>query len=196
MTEKMLGALAEGRFRDPAWVERLLHRFADYYFDALVCFDCGDEPPPEVWRQVHAASCGGSLHVLQHLLLGMNAHINYDLVLTLDDLLRPEWTALDDDGRAVRLHDHRRVNDVIAETIDVVQDTVVERHDPALDWIDRMLGRLDERLLSRLVTGWREEVWERAVDLLEEPAPQARTRRRLELEREVLRRGELLLFWS
>ena len=196
MTDNMLQALSAGRFQDRAWVDRLLHRFAGYYFDALACYDCGDRATPEVWRQVHEASCTRPLHVMQHLLLGMNAHINYDLVLTLDDLLRPEWVSLGDRGRERRLHDHRRVNDIIAETIDVVQDTVVERHDPALDVADRLLGRLDERLLSRLVTRWREEVWEKAVDLLEEPADPIRERRRRDLELEVLRRGELLLLGS
>jgi hypothetical protein len=124
----------------------------------------------------------------------MNAHINYDLVLTLDEMLRPEWDRLSEAERGMRLADHRLVNAVIAETIDVVQDSVVERHDPALEIADVILGPLDERILSLLVTRWREEVWERAVDLLECPERGGRRGELLRrLEEEVLRRGDLLL---
>ena len=193
MTGNMLEALTSGRFQDQLWVDRLLHRFADYYFDALTCFDCGDRPTPRVWRQVHEASSRRPLHVLQHLLLGMNAHINYDLVLTLDDLLRPEWADLDGASRLRRRDDHRGVNEVIAETIDVVQDTVVERHEPLMDWVDRLLGPVDEYLLSTLVSRWREEVWETAVRFLDHPSPEAREVLRRQLEERVLERGELLL---
>ncbi|MEM6377998.1 MAG: DUF5995 family protein, partial [Bacteroidota bacterium] len=35
MTDNMLAALEEKRFQDNPWVKRLLHRFADYYFEAL-----------------------------------------------------------------------------------------------------------------------------------------------------------------
>ncbi|MEJ2540921.1 MAG: DUF5995 family protein [Gemmatimonadota bacterium] len=194
MTDNMLAALHGGRFQDTAWVERLLHRFAGYYFDALDCYDCGEPPAPQVWRQVHEASRHRPLHVLQHLLLGMNAHINYDLVLTLDELLRPEWGSLDEADRRKRLADHRQVNAIIAETIDLVQDSVVERHDPALEIADLLLGPFDERILSLLVSRWREEVWEKAVELLKCPERGGRRRGiRSRLEADVLRRGELLL---
>ena len=193
MTGNMLEALETGHFRDDVWVGRLLHRFADYYFEALNCYDCGAAPTPPVWRQVHEASCRRPLHVMQHLLLGMNAHINYDLVLTLDELLRPEWPGLDGAARRRRREDHRRVNQVIADTIDVVQDTVVERHEPWMDWADRLLGPLDEYLLSGLVSRWREEVWEAAEELLDDPDPDTRERLRRRLEDSVLERGELLL---
>lgn len=193
MTENMLSALESGRFQDRAWVDRLLHRFADYYFDALGAYERGEGPIPEVWRQVHEASRRRPLHVLQHLLLGMNAHINYDLVLTLDELLRPEWCELDPEDRARRRADHRMVDAVIAETIDLVQDTVVERHDPLMEWADRLMGPLDERILSGLVTRWRAEVWDRAVQLVDCEAADRREGLRRALEGEVLQRGDLLL---
>ena len=104
---------------------------------------------------------------LQRLFLGVNAHINYDLVLTLIDLLRDEWSHLDEHGIAHRLSDHRKVNEIIANTIDEVQDTILEREAPALDLIDKGLGRLDEMLIAKLITAWRDRVWEQAVYLLD-----------------------------
>lgn len=193
MTENMLSALDQGRFEDVEWVDRLLHRFAGYYFDALSCYERGKDPVPPVWHQVHESSTRRPLHVLQHLLLGMNAHINFDLVLTLDELLEQDWCALGSSDRARRHADHLLVNDVIAETIDEVQDRVVERYDPRLDWLDRLLGRLDERLLSAVVTHWRDDVWKEAVGLIECSDRGDRTSRITSLERDVLDRGRLIL---
>jgi hypothetical protein len=145
MSANMLQALEDNRFQNTEWVATLLHRFADYYFDALACFDCGEEVPA-VWQHVHQLSTGKKLHVLQHLLLGVNAHINYDLVLTLNDVLKKDWQKLSPEERQSRYQDHVRVNTIIAETIDKVQDEVVEQYNPRMDLVDQLMGRLDEKL--------------------------------------------------
>jgi broad-specificity NMP kinase len=191
MTANMLTAVAERRFGDNEWVERLLHRFADYYFEALACFDCGDQVPL-VWQGVHAAAAGRELHVLQHLLLGVNAHINYDLVLTLHELLRPEWASLSEEVRKRRYQDHRLVNTIIAETIDRVQDEVVEQYAPAMELVDRALGRLDEKILTGLITRWREAVWGHALTLLECTNASQQEQQRRQVETSVLRNARWL----
>jgi hypothetical protein len=126
MTANMLVAVEQQRFRDNEWVNRLLHRFAEYYFEALTCYDCG-ETGPAIWQYTHQRAREGRLHTLQHLLLGVNAHINYDLVLTLHEILAPEWPRLPASAKEVRYEDHCLVNTVIAETIDQVQDEVIEK---------------------------------------------------------------------
>lgn len=192
MTENMLQALDQGRFRDGVWVDGLLHRFADYYFDALTCYDCDDPTVPRAWHVVHSATTHQSMHVLQHLLLGVNAHINYDLVLTLYDMLQPEWSALDGASRARRLEDHLTVNQVIAETVDRVQDEVVERQDPVMELVDVVMGRLDERFFAALITSWRHRVWDRAQAMLATGSESERESLRRQIEDEVLRMGRFI----
>ncbi len=165
MTENMVIALEEQRFLDGDWVAGMVHRFAEYYFDALACFDCGEEVP-ETWRFVHHAAEQEDLHVLQHLLLGVNAHINYDLVLTLYEILKPEWSRLSESDKQKRYQDHILVNTIIGETIDKVQDEVVEKHAPRMDLIDKLMGRLDERLITGLIRRWRKSVWQHTLELL------------------------------
>jgi hypothetical protein len=194
MTENMLKAIDAGRFKDGFWARKLLLRFADYYFLALDAYGCTDKECATVWTYAHDCSCRQNLHVMQHLLLGINAHINYDLVLSLVDLLEPEWAQLADTGRQNRYADHCLVNEIIAGTIDVVQDHVVERYDPRMDIIDRLFGRLDERLLSALITSWRQEVWDRAIRFLESP-PEAREPLRLALEKEVMKKAKWVLMF-
>ena len=49
MTANMLTSVAQRDFLDSAWVDRLLHRFADYYFDALEAFERDPATAPAVW---------------------------------------------------------------------------------------------------------------------------------------------------
>ena len=94
MTGNTLRAIEQGQFHDPRWVSQLLHHFADYYFLALDAYECNATETPAVWRMAHDAALAPDTQVLQDLLLGINAHINYDLVLTLVDMLEPEWAEL------------------------------------------------------------------------------------------------------
>ncbi|PPK87079.1 hypothetical protein CLV84_0012 [Neolewinella xylanilytica] len=191
MTANMLEAIDAGDFHDRAWITRLLHHFGGYYFDALTCFDCGD-PVPRVWEQVHVATARKELRTVQCLLLGVNAHINYDLVLTLYDLHKADWARLSPEQRRQRYEDHYRVNGVIADSIDRVQDELLAPGDPVMGWIDRACGRLDEYLIAGLISRWRDEVWDRAGSLLMRGDHTERERLRRELEEEVLERGRLL----
>lgn len=187
MTGNMLTALDNDRFHDTIWATQLLNVFADYYFHALAAYDQSPSETPAVWQFAHDAAKERKLHVMQHLFLGINAHINYDLVLTIVDMLQPEWHQLNEAQRQLRYEDHCKVNEVIAETIDQVQDTVIERYDPLMDVIDRMLGRVDEFLLSRLITHWRETVWQQAMSILACQHAQEREEIRLEVEEEALK---------
>jgi len=50
MTQNILKELEDGEFKDPRWVEQLLHRFAEYYFDALDAYELNSPNTPAVWR--------------------------------------------------------------------------------------------------------------------------------------------------
>lgn len=187
MTGNMLKAADRGEFRDAIWVTGLLERFADYYFDALDLCECNAPHRPLVWEHTHRMTLTRRLHVLQHLLLGINAHINYDLVLTLHDILKPEWPTADDRLRTQRLEDHLKVNDIIASTIDTVQDEIIEVQAPMMDVLDKLMGRVDEYLLSRLISRWRNDVWKETMAMLEITDPAKNEFQRRLLEQKVLR---------
>src|SRR6266852_7203894 len=65
-----------GGFADAEWVERWDVAFADLYLEALEASLAGRRPP-RPWDI--AFSAPADLPALRHVLLGMNAHINYDL---------------------------------------------------------------------------------------------------------------------
>lgn len=192
MTRNMLAALDDAEFQDAVWVDRLLERFAGYYFDALQVYERDRQGTPSVWRIAHDAAARDTM-TLQNLFLGVNAHINYDLVLTLVELLSAEWKTLDETGRRSRYLDYIHVNTVIARTIDVVQDEIVEHATPALRIVDDIFGPVDEWATERLIAAWREAVWRDAVTMLETPDPVAREGQRRHVEAVTLRRAEWIL---
>ncbi len=192
MTRNMLAAVDRREFDDPAWVDHLLHQFADYYFIALDTYEQNPEAAPAVWRATHRAAGQPRILPIQKLLMGVNAHINYDLVLALVDLLEPEWNALGQEQRAGRYADHCRVNTIISQTIDAVQDQVLQPAMPVMGIIDRLLGPFDERMISHLIAGWRERVWQHALDMIALPTPDQRAALTRQIEHETLRIGDLI----
>ena len=194
MTHNMRDAVQQDEFRDPGWVDHLVDHFAGYYFVALEAYEQNPAAAPPVWQLAHQAARDPQVVALQNLLLGVNAHINYDLVLTLVDMLKPEWGKLTDSQQDDRYVDYCHVNEVIGCTIDAVQDQVLEPAMPVMDLIDRLCGSLDERLISSLLANWRENVWSNAVRLLE--TAEALTYASLvdEMEQDAIRIGEAIGF--
>jgi hypothetical protein len=169
----------------------LLHHFAGYYFDALDAYEAEGEDPPAVWRCAHDAARRSNTPAISLLLLGVNAHINYDLVLAVADLLEPEWPALSDAERHARYEDYCRVNDTIGRTIDSVQDTILEKREPFMALVDTLFGPVDEWLVSRGITEWREEVWGHAVRRVETTGDAQREVLRQEIEASAMRWARL-----
>lgn len=193
MTRNMLIAIDADEFNDDGWVYELLHRFADYYFDALDAYEQDRAIAPAVWRTAFDATREPRTQVLQNLMLGVNAHINYDLVLTLVDMLEDEWSQLSTEERSRRYTDHCYVNFVIGRTIDTVQDTVIEQLAPQMDIVDKMLGPIDEWLTARLISNWRDEVWHNAIQILDTPDSETCDELRRHIEQTTLERADAIL---
>jgi hypothetical protein len=192
MTDNMLRGVAQACFRDSSWVGALIENFAEYYFVALDAYEGGPGPLPAVWRRAHDLARVPTTTVIQSLLMGVNAHINCDLVLVLDDMLTPEWAGLAPAARADRHHDYCMVNAVIAETIDAVQDQVLEPYARGMDVVDRLCGPLDEWCTARLIRNWRGDVWRRALAIVEASSLATRQELRAQSDTVALRRIELL----
>ncbi len=192
MTSNVLAAIQRQEFNDPPWVDRLLQRFAVYYFNALEAFEQRPAAAPAVWQVAHHAARAAHITELQKLLLGVNAHINYDLVLSLNDVLRGEWAGHTPAQRAARHADHERVNNVIAATIDAVQDQVIDPHMPWMEIIDHLMGPVDELMVSHLIRHWRDDVWNNAARLMDNSDPGEQARVVAHCESTALRAGEVI----
>jgi hypothetical protein len=192
MTCNMLAAIDRSEFNDGEWVYSLLQHFAEYYFDALSSYEHNVPTTPAVWRRAFEVAAQPGTLALQNLLLGVNAHINYDLIFTLADMLEPDWSQLSLDERQGRYDDYTHVNAIIAQTIDAVQEQILAPDAETLAWIDRLSGPLDELVVAKLLSGWREDVWERAMQLLD-ALPNEKAGLQEQFEKEAVQRAGLIL---
>jgi hypothetical protein len=161
ITSAMQQSISTGQFEDNEWVGQYLLQFVRLYMEALNAFDRGDlEHVPSAWRIAFDLSARGEGSVIQHLLLGVNAHINHDLAVAL---LR---AGIDPD-RPIRYNDHTGVNDVLKRTVNALQDHVERLYSPALHFLDELLGQWDEEFACLMVDRARETAWRHCLALVE-----------------------------
>jgi hypothetical protein len=107
VTRQVAARIEDGGFEDPARMERFAVRFARYYLDAL---PPGTGPRPRCWQATLDVTADDSLLIVQHLLLGINAHVNHDLALTVVDIA-------DDAGALAPIRtDFDAINAILAAT--------------------------------------------------------------------------------
>ena len=162
-TEAVARALRDGFFADPEWVDRWDVAFARLYLDAL---DAGrrGEPVPEPWAVAfRAAAAQPDLPAVRHVLLGMNAHINYDLPQALLAVISDAEFG-DPQVRARREADHRRIDEVLSVRVGA-EDAELQQMEPAATWQDRVLQPLNRMATRRFLRESREKVWANALEL-------------------------------
>lgn len=180
MTHEMKQRLASGLFLDRAWMEQVLIRFAQSYFDALESFGTADCPP--AWQLAFDQAATRRGYVLQDALLGINAHINRDLPFVMEAILRAENVWPDARRMLHRHRDHNAINRVLAELVDKVQDELTARYARLLKVVDAMMGRRDEAMASLILNHCRTTVWYNTERLLDaqEPAERAAVQQEIE----------------
>lgn len=160
MTAAVQAGISSGFFADPPWVTDYLVTFANYYRRALAAFEGRNVDavaPP--WRIGFGISSAGTGLVVQDALLGINAHINYDLPYTLYDV------SIDPDRPAKRA-DHDRINGILQRLVDTVQASLVGVYSAAgVSSFDTLLGRFDERLAILGLAESRRFAWQNAAAL-------------------------------
>jgi len=169
VTMRVRDGVRRGEFEDNARMERLDVVFANRYLDAYDLYARG-ERPTRPWQRAFDAAKGDGLLVIQHLTLGMTAHIMLDLGIAVAEVAPG--------GRLAALRrDYLHINDLLAEEIDLVEDQLVEiaghwRADlgAALGFADRAAQRADETAASLLIDAARGKAWDFAVRLVEAPA--------------------------
>jgi hypothetical protein len=156
-TEGILLGIEKNRFENPERMEAFDVIFANLYLQAYQAFQ-EDRDPGLSWLACFK-SANKSLSILQHVMMGMNAHISFDL-----GLAAAEVTA---DKQIIDLEeDFNRVNEILKELIDEMQDSIGH-----VSWLfyllDRLWGNVDEKLIDMGIREFREHAWQLAVLLSE-----------------------------
>lgn len=161
-TRAVAQAIDAGTFEDPAWVQTWDVVFADFYLDALAADLAGDpgRRAPRPWRLAFGAP--PELPPLRQVLLGINAHINYDLPQALLGVISDA-----DFGDPVlldrRRRDHERIDRVLSSRVAAEDDELSRQSTTSL--LDRVLTPLNRAASTRFLREARTKVWHNAMEL-------------------------------
>jgi hypothetical protein len=169
--------LERGGFVDGEWTERWDIVFADLYLEALTAWnETGEAPGP--WSIAFgSATQAPRVPPIRHLLLGMNAHINYDLPQALLSVITDEQ--FDDPALlARRARDHEHIDAILASRVPI-EDVELRKVELPGDrtLLDHLLTPFNRAGTKRFLAEARAKVWRNARALSaarrEGPAPLA-----------------------
>lgn len=166
-------------FHEKAWLSRLTGFFAERYFDALSLRMDGQPAVSGAWHVAFDRAADRSVYPLQDALLGINAHINYDLAQGLRDNIVLHGTFRDERAMRGYRHDHDAVNEILYASMPEIFRLLAERYDcPVSQGIvanPAVQARASQAFLHVLAL-WRNRVWDELLMLLHNPQPERRRR--------------------
>jgi len=144
VTKEVKEGISASRFEDGPRMEVLDVHFANLFFHST-------QNPSVVWEKAFTSAEFSKFVLVQHLLLGMNAHINFDLALAVKQSVnKAEMDNL--------FSDYNEINTILIEQIDIMQEKVNKSW-----WIFRVLDlislRFDELLVGFSLIKARESAW-------------------------------------
>jgi hypothetical protein len=161
-TEAVDREIDRGGFADADWLRRWDLVFAGLYLDALDA-DRRGEAVSAPWRVAFdAAHDRPTMPPLRHVLLGINAHINYDLPQALIAVIGP--ADFDDpDVLAGREADHRHLDEVLQSRIGAEDAELGAVSKVTL--LDRLLAPANRAATKRFLGEARAKVWRNTMAL-------------------------------
>lgn len=154
-TAQVKEGILEKCFEDNERMERLDVVFAKRYIEAYRQWQSG-QAPPDSWQLAFAA-CQKPLTIFQHVLLGMNAHINFDLGIAAAEV------ATEASIENLR-NDFLAINGLLADIVDELQSRL-SRVSPLFFIVDWLGGRRDEAVINLNIQKARGQAWELACRL-------------------------------
>ena len=145
-----------GSFDDDARMARFVGMFAGRYLEAVRLWQ-GGQDPTRSWRTTFRTDERTDAVILQHLLLGMNAHINLDLAVVAAALC-PGDSIFGLKG------DFGRINDILQRLLPPVQ-ACISHFSPLLHVLWAVGGDTDDEVLHFSIKVARREAWQQAVTL-------------------------------
>ncbi|WP_299277306.1 DUF5995 family protein [uncultured Psychroserpens sp.] len=151
-TAEIAAEIVLGNFEDNQRLELLDVDFANLYLDAYKAYK-NNQPVSASWAFAfeHAKE---PLNIVQHIMLGMNAHINLDLAIA---------TATTMSGKDIRdiEQDFNKVNAILFQITNELQDRL-SRVSPLLFVLDWLGKNTDEQIIDFSMRKAREQSWNSA----------------------------------
>ncbi len=160
VTTTIKGRLGTGFFYDDDRLQRLDEAFAGRYFSALEAWRSGSPELLGSWRVAFEATRDSNLSTLQHLLAGVNPHMNVDLGAACVDIASGE--AID-----TLKCDFNHINELLTTIVPVVREELEEE-----SWIIKtastLFSFLEDEALDEGIFLARGSSWRFALKLAQE----------------------------
>ncbi|QWX83532.1 hypothetical protein H0I23_13890 [Cellulophaga sp. HaHaR_3_176] len=148
-TAEILKEVERGSFENNKQLQKMDVAFANLYIDAYKDYKMGKKVS-ESWLFSFENS-GTELTVIQHIMLGVNAHINLDLgIATAATMKGKELTLIE--------NDFNKVNDILFNITNEMQDRL-SRVSPMLFLLDLLGENNDEKVIDFSMRKAREQSW-------------------------------------
>ena len=160
VTIKVKEGIENNFFEDGSRMEKLDIVFAKRYIDAWHARQ-RNEPVSESWEKAFALAKRKNPLVLQHLLIGMNAHINLDLGIAAAEV---------SSGASITFlqNDFNKINQILSSLVVEVQNNLSSIW-PMLKWILSKTGKVDDLLVDFSMEKARDGAWKSANELAKVP---------------------------
>jgi len=142
--------IADEYFDDGNSMANFITKFAGRYIAAFDAWNTDETTVSKPWQQAFSNAASGNSNATEDLLLGMNAHINYDLAIATYEA---GYYALN------RKADYDRLNDGLKEIIYNVSVELGYRYGPAMS--PSVLKGIAQS--ASVIIGWRANAWNNAV---------------------------------
>lgn len=158
VTIKVRDGINNGVFENPERMEMLDIIFAKRYLDAYFAYK-ENQPVTESWQKAFDLSSRYWPIVLQHILIGMNAHISLDLGIAAAEVSK---------GKDIHLlqNDFNKINDILSDLVNEVQENLA-RIWPTLKSILKKVGKVDDFLVDFSMKLARDGAWDFATSISE-----------------------------
>jgi hypothetical protein len=182
----------DGGFRSPKFLERLDVEFANRYLEALDYWTNSSASTPASWELLFRHRDDAAVPPLLSAVLGVNAHVNFDLCFALIDTLKAlQIGSFPNDDSDLR-QDFLLVNDIFFEYIPTIRRGFLTANDDAKRRIDKIAGPLDDWIQNGSVVVARNYAWTNARELWDLRGDQ-RDAKRSEIDKEATRVGKIIL---
>jgi len=150
VTERIKLGIQNKEFEDNPRMERLDVLFASRYIEAYEQWKAG-QTPTDSW-QVAFGTAKNKIIVMQHLLLGINAHINLDLGIAVSETVGPNG-----DLEAIK-SDFNKINAILASLVSGVEQSISEIS-PVFYLLEKIGKGREDKIVTFSIAIARDEAW-------------------------------------